>query len=875
MVERKLSQYNAKRDFKKTKEPAGKVGRSTTGFTYLIQKHAASRLHYDLRLELDGVLKSWAVTRGPSLDPADKRLAVEVEDHPVSYGGFEGIIPKGEYGGGTVMMWDEGTWEPLGDPHQELKNGNLKFRLHGKRLQGDWALVRMKDRGKDRHHNWLLIKHTDAHAKPGEGEAYLAMHATSVVTKRKMENIAMDADEKWQSKPGKHPAANASPRMGKTAVEKKTTKNVIKNTKSSLKKLPGFIPPQLATLTTAMPSGTDWLHEVKFDGYRVISYSENGNVRMMTRNGLDWTHKFGDLPEMLAKLPLSNAIIDGEVVALDADNVSSFSKLKNALSAGGDNLSYYVFDLLYLDGKNLTNQPLIERKAQLEPLIRKMSRVFYSEHFVSSSDEFLQHACALRLEGVISKLANAPYHSGRGQSWLKTKCHKRQEFVIGGYTLPSNGTAGIGSLLLGYYNDKKLVYAGRVGTGFDQAMSRELKKMLKPLVRKTMPYEVYSDGGRRGPGWKRGVIWTEPKLVCEVEFTEWTQDGALRHPSFQGMREDKPPTSITRDVAMPTEQAKHAARHEVARITKSAPAKAGAAKPAKSKKLLDQVTLSHPDKVLFPDKGYTKQDVADYYTQVAEWILPAISERPLSLVRCPAGSEKQCFFQRHAGEGLSEHIKTREIGSKKREPYLMIDDVQGLLALVQMGVLEIHNWGSHAKTWDKPDMIVFDFDPDTDLPFTKVKQAALDLRARLKKMKLESFIKTTGGKGLHVVVPFTPKHDWDTIKAWARSMAEAMAEASPHLYTTNIRKIARQGRIFIDYLRNGETATAIAPYSTRARAGATVAVPIGWDELKTLKAGNLWTIKTLPARLAKLSRDPWERFYTLKQSLPVTKKRSK
>ena len=738
-------------------------------------------------------------------------------------------------------------------PKKGLKAGNLKFRLHGSRLKGDWALVRMKSREKDRgRNNWLLIKHSDRFSKEGAGEAYLKKNAFSVVTKRSMEEIAKDNDKSWKSKPAKKAEIKISPASKKLKSPK-------------VKKLPAFIAPQLATLTTEMPTGADWLHEVKFDGYRILTYIEQGKVRMFTRNGHDWTDKFGDLPQMLAKLPVQNAILDGELVALDKEKVSSFAQLKNALSKTGADLSYYVFDLLFLDGKNLMNEKLIDRKSLLEPLVTKLPRVFYSEHFFSENDEFMKHACSLRLEGVISKLANAPYHSGRGKGWLKTKCHQRQEFVIGGYTLPSNGGTGISSLLLGYYQDKKLVYAGRVGTGFDQTMSRQLLKMLKPLQRKTMAYEIYSDGGRRGTGWKRGVLWAEPKLVCEVEFTEWTEEGSLRHPSFQGLREDKPAKDIARDIAIPTAEAKRAAKKETARIQKAKPETSNTFSTAE-----DDVVLSHPDKILFPDKGYTKQDLADYYAQVAEWMLPAIAGRPLSLVRCPAGATKHCFFQRHAGEGLSPHIKTLEIGSEKeREPYLMIDDAEGLQALVQMGVLEIHNWGSHANTWDKPDMIVFDFDPDTDLPFARVKKAALMIRKQLKKMKLESFLKTTGGKGLHVVVPFTPNHDWDTIKAFARETAEAMAEVEPKLYTTNIRKIARKGRIFIDYLRNGETATAIAPYSTRARDGATVAVPIEWAELPALKAGNLWTIKTLPKRLSRLKKDPWEKFFTINQSLPI------
>lgn len=869
MVEKKLAKYNAKRDFKKTAEPSGKIGHTKSGFSFLVQKHAATRLHYDFRLELDGVLKSWAVTRGPSIDPHDRRLAVEVEDHPVSYSGFEGIIPKGEYGGGTVMMWDEGTWEPEGDPRKMLKEGSLKFTLHGKRLHGSWALVRMKDRPEDRgRHNWLLIKHRDQYAKDGAGEVFLEKNNTSIVSKRPMEKIAADADRKWKSTPSAHSTAGSSPPIGKAKKPTRKSAALKAVTKSLKSRLPGFIEPQLATLTDAMPQGKEWLHEVKFDGYRTLAYIQAGEVRMFTRNGLDWTEKFGDVPEALKKLKVENAILDGELVALDKNNLSSFSSLKNALSEGGVGLSYYAFDLLHLNGKSLLKQPLIERKKQLEALFtkQKFRQIFYSEHFVAA-ENFMDQACRMGLEGVISKRADAPYHVGRGKSWLKTKCHKRQEFVIGGYSNSTTGPGVIGSLLLGYYEGKDLVYAGRVGTGFDHKMARQLFKTLQPLRREKMAYTKYSDAGRRGPGWKRGVVWVEPKLVCEVEFTEWTEDGALRHPSFQGMREDKPAKNVTRDKALHVSTAKKAAAKEVAIEKKSNKTKTVKKKQPRAE---GDVELSHPEKVLFPDTGYTKQDLADYYASVAKWMLPHVINRPLSLVRCPAGAKKPCFFQRHAGQGLSPHITPLPIYPKE-EPYVMIEDAQGLQALVQMGVLEVHAWGSHAETWDKPDLIVFDFDPDVGLDFAKVKQAALDARKKLAQLKLKSFVKTTGGKGLHVVVPIKPEHDWETIKNFARAFAEMMAQDAPDRYTTNIRKAQRKGRIFIDYLRNGETATAIAPYSSRARDGATVAAPIDWSEVPKLKSGNAWTIKTLPKRLAKLKRDPWAELLRTKQSLKLPK----
>ena len=843
MATRKLSQYHKKRDFRQTAEPSGKVEKSRTGHSYLIQKHAASHLHYDFRLELDGVLKSWAVTRGPSVDPQDRRLAVEVEDHPVAYGDFEGVIPKGQYGGGTVMLWDQGTWEPIGDPHASLKKGSLHFKLHGGRLKGEWTLVRMKDRPKDRgRHNWLLIKRSDRYAREGAGDTFLEKHSTSIATRRSMEQIARAADATWQSHRSEHATAKASPPIGKA------------------KRRVSFptIAPQLATLATEVPAGSAWVHEVKFDGYRVLTYIDHGKVRMMTRGGLDWTDKFGDLCRILAKLKVDSAVLDGELVAMDKNKVSSFNQLKHDLSEGGANLSYYVFDLLYLNGKDLRQEPLLARKKPLEALLgQRLPRVFYSAHF-AEAPQFLDKACAMGLEGVISKRADAPYHAGRSKTWLKTKCHRRQEFVIGGYTRSSTGAAVIGSLLLGYYAGKDFVYAGRVGTGFDQKTARSLFKTLKGLERGSMAYTQYSDGGRRGPGWKRGVVWVEPKLVCEVEFTEWTEDGALRHPSFQGLREDKPAREVKRDAPISTAKAKEAAVKEVKEAVRASPSRKAAA---------GDVVLSHPEKMLWPEDGYTKQDLADYYAAVAKWILPHIADRPLSFVRCPAGSGKPCFFQRHSGEGMSPHIHTQKL--RDTEPYLYIRDRDGLLALVQMGVLEIHQWGSHVKTWDRPDMIVFDFDPDEGLGFARVKEAAATMRERLQKLGLKSFLKTTGGKGLHVVVPITPEHDWDMVKDWARAMAELMAADAPEKYTTNIRKAARGGRIFIDYLRNGETATAVAPYSTRARPHAPVSVPLDWKELPRLKAGNLFTIATVPARLKKLKRDPWKDFFSTRQTLPL------
>lgn len=850
VAHKNLERYRQKRDFSKTPEPQG-IPAAKTGHRYLIQKHAATRLHYDFRLELDGVLKSWAVTRGPSLDPHDKRLAVEVEDHPVSYGSFEGIIPKGQYGGGTVMLWDEGSWEPVGDPHKGLKDGKLVFKLHGKRLTGEWTLVRMRDREKDKgRHNWLLIKHHDKVAKAGGGEAFLEKHKTSVVSGRTMEKIAAAQDNVWQSKSVKKKAVIAS-------IAKQSRTGLPRRSAPRNDKLPPFNPPQLATLTDKLPEGKDWVHEIKFDGYRALFYIQNGNVTMYTRTGQDWTHKFRTLANKLAALPVKNAILDGEIVALEK-GISSFKGLKNALSDGHDEmLQYYVFDLLYLNGKDLTGLSLLERKAALQPLIGKGigGRVFYSEHFTKSEKDILDRICNLQMEGLISKRADAPYSHRRGTAWLKTKCHKRQEFVIGGYTKSSTGASIVGSLLLGYYEGKDFVYAGRVGTGFDTKTARTLFKTLQPLKRPDMAYTKYSDAGRRGPGWKRGVVWVEPKLVCEVEFTEWTEDGALRHPSFQGLREDKPATSISRDVPMAV---KKTIKPEKAKTTLST-----------KKADVGGIGISHPERIIYPGTDITKLQLAGYYHTMAEYILPHVKNRPLSMVRCPEGIGSECFFQRHIAHD-QPHIHNTGIRVKGRnEEYVMIKDVKGLITLIQWGAIELHPWGCLADKPDLPDRMIFDLDPDPDVPFSYVMEGVKEIRDRMREFGLESFVKTTGGKGLHAVVPLTRRYGWDTIKSFARAVADSMQSDNPKRYIAKSSKAARKGKIFVDYLRNDLTSTSVAAFSARARAGATVAMPIAWEALKSSLQPKNFTIETVPSLLKKRKTDPWEEFFKVKQKIPA------
>jgi bifunctional non-homologous end joining protein LigD len=809
-----LERYRQKRNFSKTPEPKGVAGKKV-GFRYLIQKHAATRLHYDFRLELDGVLKSWAVTRGPSLDPHDKRLAVEVEDHPVSYGSFEGIIPKGQYGGGTVMLWDEGTWEPIGDPYKGLKNGKLVFKLHGKRLTGEWTLVRMRDSEKDKgRHNWLLIKHRDEIARVGDNDKLLAKNITSVVSGRTMEKIADAEDRVWQSKG--HPAALKGRSRGDA--------------------LPKFQPPQLATLTDSMPQGKDWVHEIKFDGYRGLAYVNDGKVTIYTRTGLDWTHKFKSIADKLATLPVKNAVLDGEIVAVDGKGLSSFKALQNSLKAGKDSaLQYYIFDLLYLNGKDLKKLPLIERKKQLQAQLKVKSlknKIFYSEHVAKRDEKFLQQLCGMEMEGVISKRVDAPYTSGRGTAWLKTKCHKRQEFVIGGFTFPTHAERGIGALLIGYYEDGEFIYAGRVGTGFDNETSLGLRKKLDKLLTEKSAFRSVTTDGRRG------AKWVKPALVCEVEFTEWTEDGHLRHPSFQGLREDKPAASIMRDVPISSYR-----RRPVSMAQKSYKEKTWGP-------VFAGVTISHPERIIYPGTDITKQQLAEYYYEVADYILPHVKNRPLSMVRCPEGIGEECFFQRHIARGQSPYLHDTGIAVKGRnEDYLMIKDVEGLITLAQWGVIELHPWGCMADKPELPDRMIFDLDPDPDLPFFKVMEGTLEIRERMQELGLESFVKTTGGKGLHVVIPMTRAYGWDTIKAFARAIAESMQNDNPKLYISKASKVARKGKIFVDYLRNDLTSTSISAFSARAREGAPVAMTMAWEDLKpSLKPKN-FSIKTVPAYL--------------------------
>ena len=845
----KLGVYRHKRDFKITPEPPAEVKSSRGGNSYLIQKHDATRLHYDFRLELDGVLLSWAIPKGPSLDPADKRLAVRTEDHPLEYGKFEGVIPHGEYGGGTVMLWDRGTWSWTKDPRKWLKRGQLEFELHGERLKGNWVLTRLKNRPgeKDDKENWLLIKRRDDVARSGEGEILVDNEVTSVVSERSMDEIAGDKKRVWSSRKG-----------GEQKVEKTSAKKTLKVKGEAAAKLPDFVAPQLATLVTEAPGGERWLHEIKFDGYRTEARIEDGKVRMLTRTGLDWTKKFSPVAEALAGLPAKSALLDGEIVVSDKNGTTSFADLQQALSDGQSNrLSYYVFDLLHLDGKDLRKLPLSERKDILHELVPNNGDglVRYSDHFIDRGPEFFQNACHLSLEGIVSKRADAPYTSGRGKSWLKTKCTKRQEFVVGGWLSSTKAGRDLRSLLVGYYEGKKFRYAGKIGTGFNAKNTAQMMALFKKNAADESPFASLP------PSIARGVHWVAPKIVVEAEFATWTHEHVIRHSSLEGVREDKAAKDVVLETPIDAPPDSN----------KAAPNKA-AAKPKPSGQTYGGVKLTHPDRVLWADAGVTKEMLANYYAAVAPLMLPHIVNRPLSLVRCPDGAEGKCFFQRHMGQGLTDAIDGVKVRGDKN-PYLAIHDEAGLFALIQFSALEIHPWGAQADDPDHPDRIIMDFDPGEAVEWNSVKAAALECRQRLSDMGLESFVKTTGGKGLHVVVPISRHHTWPEVKEFTQALGATMA-ADNRIYITKMTKSARRGRIFIDYLRNDRTATAVAPYSTRARAGAPIALPIDWSELRTLPSGNHDAVASIDTRLSAKRTDPWADMTKLKQRLTVKAKKA-
>lgn len=829
-----LDRYNAKRDFTKTPEPKARAGTVTGGNSYVIQKHAARRLHYDFRLELDGVLKSWAVPEGPSLVAGKKRLAVMTEDHPLEYGGFEGVIPEGQYGSGTVMIWDQGTWAPTFDADFGYRKGHLRFRLNGQKLQGEWHLVRMAPKPREKQEAWLLFKSNDEAARAADAPDVLAEMPNSAATGRSIEAIKREQDRTWSA--GQGETTPAKKRRRKPVVDPSTVPKAKAGT------MPGFIEPSLPTATDRAPTGSGWVHEIKHDGYRIQAHLENGHVRLFSRRGLDWTDRFPAVARAFADLPVKVAIIDGEVIVQTAAGVASFTALVDALKTGVGEMVYFAFDLLYLDGFDLREAPLANRKAALAQLLAvsgEASRIRYNDHIEGDGNAVFRHASRLGLEGIISKTASAPYRSGRVKTWFKTKSSQSDSFVIAGFVPSTVDTSAVSALVLGEYTAKKLVPVGHCGSGFTASSARELRQRLEPLRTKAPPMKDETADAK-------GVRWVDPLLSAEIEYRGRTGDGLIRHAVFRELVDGREIDDKPRET-VPVERAPKA-------------------KARLESQLLARLT--NPGRLLWPEQGITKRGLAEFYAEIADWILPHVVGRPLSLLRCPEGIATKGFFQKHPWSGLGDSVRQVQVPDDDL-PMMVIDDLAGLIELVQASILEIHPWGARADRPALPDRVTLDLDPGDAVPWSQVIAAAHEVRRRLTAAGLKSFVKTTGGKGLHVVFPLTPQADWDTVKTFAQSVATGMAADQPGLYTANMAKSGRHGRIFIDYLRNGMGATAVSAYSTRAREGAPVAVPLDWDELGPDIRANHFTLLNLPNRLTFLDRDPWQGFATLKQTLPA------
>lgn len=864
-----LREYQRKRDFRKTAEPPGaKSGRrrqaAEAGRSFVVQKHDASHLHYDFRLELDGVLKSWAVPKGPSLDPGTSRLAVEVEDHPLEYGGFEGTIPKGEYGGGTVMVWDRGTWKPLDDdPGAALRAGKIKFVLRGKRLRGEWLLVRTRREASKPQ--WILRKADDEHARRGKAGEVTASHSTSVASGREMEEIAAAEGKVWSSKAGGASAKSPRKRPAKRSTKKELVASPRERARIGRAGLGGGLPgavkgampqagafkPQLAVLVDHAPRGDAWVHEIKFDGYRTLAHVRGGKIRLITRGGKDWTARYAEIASELEAMDLPDCILDGEVVVLNRRGVSDFQALQRAMKEGEPaRLHYYVFDVGYFDGHDLTGCRLDDRRGLLERVIgRRDGRVRFSEAIAGRGEQLLDRACRLGVEGLISKRSDSVYHQRRDPSWVKSKCLQRQEFVVLGYTDPQRSRSAFGSLLLGYYDDGRLRYAGNVGTGFDEQSLSQIGSQVKRLEQAEAHFASLPRPAR---GIARTTHWIKPVLVAEVEFTQWTRDGRLRHPSFKGLREDKDPRQIGRERAAAGERVEAAAEQEVTTVKSRKGGRRGVTAGGE----VMGIRITHPERIVYEDAGITKLQVAEYFAKIAHRMLPHVQGRPLSVVRCPGGIGSECFYQKHfaidLGPGLRE-VKIRE--SKGVRKYSVVESAEGLVWLVQNNVLEIHTWGCRDDDVEKPDRVVFDLDPGEGAAWEQLVEAAKTVRKHLAAQGLKPLVKTTGGKGLHVVAMIRRGISWDELKDRCRGIAQTMAQDEPEKYVSKMTKSIRGGKVFVDYLRNGRGATAIAMYSTRARPGAHVSTPLSWAQLSRAKEMPVRTVDD-GAKLAR-GRDPW------------------
>lgn len=804
----KLDEYNEKRHFDTTLEPEGITeGSSGEGLRFVVQHHMARREHYDLRLEWEGVLLSWAVPKGPSYNPQDKRLAVMVEDHPLEYQHFEGTIPKGEYGGGVVMLWDEGFWEPLGDIEDGLLKGELKFMLRGRRLKGKWVLVQWKAKSSEEQDYWLLIKENDEHVQQTDG---IAAFNTSIRTNRTMAEI-----------------------------ERGEADTIVRNPFNK-------VDVQLATLVKEIPKGDDWLYELKYDGYRIVAFMEANSVRLLTRNGHDYVTRFHTIASSLTDLAAGRAmVLDGEMVITDPSGKTDFQALQNYMKNPKDKvLTYIIFDLLALDGSDLRGRPLTDRKAILEDLLANApDNLYYSRHVQGNGQQSFDVACEMGMEGIIGKKADAIYSGSRNGHWIKLKCERRQAFVIGGYTLTDKKKSGISSLLLGAYDGEELIYTGRAGTGMSRADMAMLEANFEPIIRQESPFKQAPK-----PRANEKLTWLEPELVADIKFAEMTNEGLLRQASFKGLKTDRQPREVALITSEDDHQVQSASNEGRSLVNANA-----------NSLVIEGITITNPDRIVFHDPNISKEDVIRYYAQISRSMLPYVSHRVLSTVRCPRGVSQKCFYKKHPApnsQGIVVIPVTNRSGHT--EDYFYIETIAGLIFEAQMGTLEFHTWGSDVNDLEKPNIMVFDLDPDEGMDLSRIRQGVRDIQHILNELSLKAYLKTSGGKGYHVVVPFQSMMNWDDFRDFAKQVAEVMVLKWPDRYTSNVRKAERKGKIFIDWIRNGRGATSIAPYSLRAREGARVSMPIAWDELDIVAPDEI----TMAEALARMDgSDPWKDFW--------------